>query len=252
MVLITGATDGLGRRVAELLAERGEDVIVHGRSPERVEAVAREIGAAGGYVADLTSLDEVRRLADAVRSADGHLDALINNAGVFSAERRESEDGYELGFAVNYLAHFLLTMELLPARIVNVSSIGQQEIDFDDVMLEDGYDGYRSYAQSKLAQIMFTIELAERLGPDSDVTVDAVHPASLMDTKMVRQSFGSTRSSVDEGAEAVIHVLDERDGSGRYFDQTQEARARPQAYDPEARERLWELSEELTGVRSPL
>jgi len=252
VVLITGATDGLGRRVAELLAERGEDVIVHGRSPERVEAVAREIGAAGGYVADLTSLDEVRRLADAVRSADGHLDALINNAGVFSAERRESEDGYELGFAVNYLAHFLLTMELLPARIVNVSSIGQQEIDFDDVMLEDGYDGYRSYAQSKLAQIMFTIELAERLGPDSDVTVDAVHPASLMDTKLVRQSFGSTRSSVDEGAEAVIHVLDERDGSGRYFDQTQEARARPQAYDPEARERLWELSEELTGVRSPL
>ena len=219
-------------------------MIVHGRSPEKVEAVAREIGAAGAYVADLASLDEVRRLAAEVGS--DHC-ALINNAGIYSAERRESEDGIELGFAVNYLSHFLLTMELMPARIVNVSSVGQQEIDFDDPMLERGYDGFRSYAQSKLAQILFTVELAERLGPESGVTVDAVHPASLMDTKMVRESFGRSRTTVDEGAEAVIHVLDDRHGSGRYFEGTHEARARPQAYDPKARARLWELSEELTG-----
>src|SRR5512132_3253990 len=132
-VLITGATDGLGRRVAELLAERGEDVIVHGRSPEKVASAAREIRAAGAYVADLASLDEVRRLATEVRSDREQLHALINNAGLYSPERSESEDGYELGFAVNYLSHFLLTLELLPtlessspARIVNVTSVGQQ------------------------------------------------------------------------------------------------------------------------------
>jgi NAD(P)-dependent dehydrogenase (short-subunit alcohol dehydrogenase family) len=258
-ILVTGATDGLGLRVAELLANRGEDVIVHGRSPEKVEEVAREIGAAGAYVADLASLEEVDRLAGEVRSDREQLNALINNAGLYSAERRESADGVELGLAVNYLSHFALTLEALPtleasspARIVNVSSVGQQEIDFDDVMLERGYDGFRSYAQSKLAQVMFTIELAERLGPDSGVTVDALHPASLMDTKMVREAFGSSRATVDEGAEAVIHVLDDRGGSGRYFEGKREGRARPQAYDPEARRRLWELSEELTGVRVSL
>src|SRR4051794_15500698 len=251
-VLITGATDGLGRRVSELLSGRGDNVLLHGRSPEKVDAVAREIGAAGTYVADMASLDEVRRLAAEVRSGHEQLDALINNAGIYAPERIESEDGHELGFAVNYLSHFLLTMELLPPRIVNVSSIGQQELDLDDPMLESGYDGFRSYAQSKLAQILFTVELAERLGPESGVTVDAVHPASLMDTKMVRESFGRSRTTVDEGAEAVIHVLDDRHGSGRYFEGSREARARPQAYDPEARARLWELSEELTGVRASL
>src|SRR3954454_11039316 len=247
-VLVTGATDGLGRCVAELLSDRGDDVLVHGRSLEKVESVGREIGAAGAYVADLASLDEVRRLAAAVRSRN-HLDALINNAGIYSAERSESEDGHELGLAVNYLSHFVLTLELLPPRIVNVSSIGQEELDFDDLMLERRYDGFRSYAQSKLAQILFTIELAARR---DDVTVDAVHPATLMDTKMVRASFGSSRSTVDEGAEAVIQVLDDRGGSGRYFEGAHEARARSQAYDTEARSRLWELSEELTGVQAPL
>ena len=169
------------------------------------------------------------------------------------------KDGYELGFAVNYLSHLALTLELLPllessapARIVNVTSIGQQEIDWDDLMLERRYDGFRSYAQSKLAQVMFTFELAERLGTDSGVTVDAVHPASLMDTKMVRDSFGRSRTTVDEGADAVIHVLDDRNGSGRYFEGKRERRALGQAYDREARKRLWGLSEELTGVRAPL
>jgi NAD(P)-dependent dehydrogenase (short-subunit alcohol dehydrogenase family) len=253
-ILVTGATDGLGLRVAELLAERGEDVIVHGRSHEKVERVTRAIGADGGYVADLASLEQVRRLAGEVRSDREQLHGMINNAGIYVAERRQSEGGVELGFAVNYLSHFVLTLELLPmlessspARIVNVASVGQQEIDFDDPMLERGYDGFRSYAQSKLAQILFTIELAERLDPASGVTVDAVHPATLMDTKMVSEAFGRSWSNVDEGAEAVIHVLDDRRGSGRYFEGKREVRAHPQAYDPEARRRLWELSEELTG-----
>ena len=113
-----------------------------------------------------------------------------------------------------------------------MASVGQQELDFGDLMLERGYDGFRSYAQSKLAQIMFTFELAERLGPGSDVTVDALHPATLMDTKMVRQSFGRSRSTVDEGAEAVIHLLDDRGGSGRYFDGKSEATRPPAGVRP--------------------
>jgi NAD(P)-dependent dehydrogenase (short-subunit alcohol dehydrogenase family) len=249
-VLITGSTDGLGRQVAEDLAAQGARVLVHGRSPERVERTVDETGAATGYVADLSSLEEVRRLAGEV---DG-VDVLVNNAGVVAPDREESQDGYELGFAVNYLAGFALTGLLLPqieGRIVNVASIGQQPIDFDDVMLERSYDGFRSYAQSKLAQVMFTFELAERLDSGGP-TVNALHPATLMDTKMVRESFGRTQDTVEEGARAVERLVTDPslDGvSGRYFDRERESRANEQAYDADARGRLWELSEELTGVR---
>jgi NAD(P)-dependent dehydrogenase (short-subunit alcohol dehydrogenase family) len=181
---------------------------------------------------------------------------LVNNAGVIVGERRESEDGYELTFAVNYLAHFLLTHLLLPllrdsapARVVNVASAGQSPIDFDDVMLERGYGGMKAYTQSKLAQVIFTFELAERLGA-SGVTVNALHPASLMDTKMVLETFGRSMSTVKEGAEATVRLAasPELEGvTGRYFDGTREGRAERQAYDEEARKRLWVLSEELCG-----
>ena len=136
---------------------------------------------------------------------------------------------------------------------MNVASIGQAPLDFEDLMLERGYDAYRAYAQSKLAQILFTFELAERLG-ESAITVNAVHPATLMDTKMVRDTFGRGRASVGQGAEAVLRLVSdpELDGvTGRYFDGTRESSAHEQAYDPEARRRLWELSEELTGVHVP-
>jgi NAD(P)-dependent dehydrogenase (short-subunit alcohol dehydrogenase family) len=256
-VLITGSTDGLGRHVAGELAGRGAQVIVHGRDPQRVERTVREIGGASGYVTDLSSLAQVRRLADEVRKSEQRLDVLVNNAGVYVPERSESEDGHELGFAVNYLAGFALSLLLLPlleasapARIVNVASVGQWPIDFDDVMLERDYEGFRSYAQSKLAQVLFTFELAERLGEDSGVTVNALHPATLMDTKMVRQSLGRSQDSVEEGAASVIRLVadPELDGvTGRYFDRTRESRANDQAYDPDARRRLWGLSEELSG-----
>ena len=199
---------------------------------------------------DLASLDEVRRLAGRV----GRIDTLVNNAGIVSAERRTSLDGHELTFAVNYLSHFLLTALLLeglvePARIVNVASIGQHPLDFGDPMYERDYDGYGAYARSKLAQVIWTFDLADRLG-DREVTVNALHPATLMDTKMVRDTLGRPHTTVDQGARATLRLITDPDldgVSGRFFNGLGEARADDQAYDPEARRRLWELSERLTA-----
>jgi NAD(P)-dependent dehydrogenase (short-subunit alcohol dehydrogenase family) len=264
-VLITGSTDGVGRVVAKRLAEGGWRVLVHGRDRGRGEALVAEIAAAGGTAeflqADLSSIAEVRRLADAVEKTTRRLELLINNAGLGSGvsrtTRRTSADGHELLFAVNYLAGFLLTHLLLPliknsapARIVNVSSLGQQAIDFDDVMLTRGYSGSRAYCQSKLAQILFTIDLAHKLA-GSGVTVNALHPATYMNTTMVRQSGVTPISSVEDGADAILKlaVSTEVEGkSGLYFNGQREARADPQAYDPDARRQLEVLSIKLAGL----
>jgi NAD(P)-dependent dehydrogenase (short-subunit alcohol dehydrogenase family) len=248
-ILVTGSTDGLGKAVAAELARRGASVLVHGRDPDKVARVTEEIGAERGLVADLARLDDVRQLADEVVQ----LDTLVNNAGVVLGERAESLDGHELTLAVNHLSHFLLTTLLLPklrepARIVNVSSLGQQPLDFDDLMFERGWEGYPAYAKSKLAQVLFTVELAERLG-DRDVTVNALHPATRMDTKMVRSSLGAPRSTVEEGMEATVRLVADPDldgVSGRFFDGTAQSSPHPQASDPEARRRLWDESERLT------
>jgi NAD(P)-dependent dehydrogenase (short-subunit alcohol dehydrogenase family) len=240
-VLITGATDGLGRGLAAELGRRGHDVVVHGRSRERVDAVALEVGAAGAHVAEFARLADVRALAGAI---DG-FDVLVNNAGIISRERRLSDDGIELTFQVNHLAGFLLTLLTLPPRTVNVASIGQRAPDFGDLMLERGYEGYRAYAQSKLAQIMFTFELAERR---PDLVVNALHPATLMDTKMVRETFGSSSSTVADGVEATAALVERDDITGRFFDRLREARADPMAYDADARRRLWDVSAELTSA----
>lgn len=261
-ILVTGATDGLGRALAGALASRGATVLLHGRSEERLAETQRQLGAPATYLADFSSLEEVRGLAAAIERDHERLDVLVNNAGIGggTGRREESADGYELRFAVNYLAPFLLTNLLLPllrrsapARIVNVASAGQAPIDFDDVMLERRYDPMRAYAQSKLAQIMFTFELAKRLEAEgAGVTVNALHPASLMNTKMVYESFGYTMSTIEDGVEATLRlaISPELDGvTGRYFDRLREARPRDQAEDPEACRRLWELSEEL--VRRP-
>ena len=261
-ILVTGATDGLGRRVARELAAKGATVLLHGRNPERLEATLEELMSqvgsekANSYLADLSSLAAVRDLADRILSKHDRLDVLVNNAGIIVRERRENEDGYELTFAVNYLSHFLLTRLLLPllkdsapARIVNVASAGQSPLDFSNLMLERGYDAMKAYSQSKLAQVMFTFELAEHLR-GTGVSVNALHPASLMDTKMVQSTFGYSMSTVEEGTEAVVRlaISPEIGGvTGRYFDGTREARANRQAYDPRVRNRLWVLSEELCG-----
>jgi NAD(P)-dependent dehydrogenase (short-subunit alcohol dehydrogenase family) len=261
--LVTGSTDGVGRVVAERLAAMGARVLVHGRDRARGEAVVAAIEKGGGtaefLAADLASLAEVRRLAEAVRQTTDRLDILINNAGIGTAGagRQVSADGHELRFAVNYLAGFLLTHLLLPllkksapARIVNVSSAGQQAIDFGDVMLTRGYSGSRAYCQSKLAQILFTIDLAPELG-GSGVIVNALHPATYMNTAMVRRAGVTPMSTVEQGAEAILSLaagpaLEGR--SGLYFNGLREARADSQAYDAAARRRLRALSLELTGL----
>jgi NAD(P)-dependent dehydrogenase (short-subunit alcohol dehydrogenase family) len=263
--LITGATDGVGRLVAKQLAAKGFRMIVHGRSRERGESLVREIEAAGGtatfLAADLSSLAEVAKLADAVRASTDRLELLINNAGIGSTGdapgRQVSADGHELRFAVNYLSGFLLTRLLLPlvkasapARIVNVASAGQQAIDFDDVMLEKNYSGTRAYRQSKLAQILFTVDLAEEL-KGSGVIANTLHPSTYMNTTMVRQSGTTPISTVEQGAEAILQLavspaLEGR--SGLYFNVLREQRADPQAYDAAARAKLRALSGRLVGI----
>jgi NAD(P)-dependent dehydrogenase (short-subunit alcohol dehydrogenase family) len=270
VVLVTGATDGIGKGTARELARMGATVLLHGRSQEKLNAVRQEIAAETAntrlqtYRADFASLAEVRRLADQVTRAQPHLHVLINNAGIGAGvrgrqQRQMSEDGYELRFAVNHLAPFLLTHLLISvlrrdglARVVNVASAAQQEIDFTDIMLESGYSGMRAYSQSKLAMVMATFEFARRLG-GGPPTVNCLHPGSLLDTKMVRESFGQPQGEVEEGIRAEIFgaTAPEIEGiSGEYFDRTQQARAHAQAYDAWARQRLWQVSEKWTGISS--
>jgi NAD(P)-dependent dehydrogenase (short-subunit alcohol dehydrogenase family) len=245
IVLITGATDGLGRGLAQALDADGHTVLVHGRSDQRIADTLAELSErTRGYRADLASLAEVRGLADEVRAREPQLDALVNNAGIGGRDHREeSADGYELHFAVNYLAGFLLTRQLgdLPGRVVNVSSAGQAPIDFDDVMLERRWSATQAYCQSKLAQIMFTFDLA-----DDGVAAAALHPATYMPTKMV----ASPISTLEEGVEATARLVTApaSEITGRYFNGTRETRADAQAYDRDARRALRALSERLTAA----
>jgi NAD(P)-dependent dehydrogenase (short-subunit alcohol dehydrogenase family) len=261
-VLVTGATDGLGRALAGALAQAGATVLVHGRSPERIDATVEDLRRLAGsghrvrpYRADFASLATVSDMAGKLLAAEPKLDVLVNNAGIGTnvpggGERMESADGYELRFAVNYLAGHLLTERLLgllersaPARVVNVSSAGQMPLDFDDLMLERRYDGVRAYCQSKLAQIMQAIDLSDRFDP-AQVTANALHPATYMPTKIV----ASPASTLEEGVDATLTLVADEALSrvtGRYFDGRREAAAYPQAYDGDARAHLRAVSEQL-------
>jgi len=267
-ILVTGSTDGLGKQTAFALAGQGATVLLHGRNRQRLETTRQEIQEATEnahletYLADFAELAEVRHLAETLQARHPHLDMLINNAGIGGgkqgeARRELSGDGYELRFAVNYLAPFLLTHLLLPclrqapsARIINVGSVGQAPLDFSDLMLERHYDPANAYCQSKLALVMFTFDLAEELKGEH-ITVNCLHPATYMNTKMVYESVGYTLSTVEEGLRAVLYLatspmLDHV--TGQYFDQQRSARTHRQAYDLAARCRLRQVSEQLTGL----
>lgn len=265
-VLITGSTDGVGRYVASRLAAEGARVLIHGRDAARARSLIDEIVKAGGaaptfYQADLSSMSGTRALAEAVKRDHQRLDVFVSNAGIGSQndgpQRQVSADGHELRFAVNYLSGFLLVHLLLPlltsaapSRIVNVASLGQHPIDFDDVMITRGYSGSRAYTQSKLSQIMCTIDLADEL-KDAGITANALHPATYMNTTMVRAGGITPISTVEQGGAAILHLIEGDDVAGKsglFFNGMNEARANPQAYDADARKRLRELSLKLTGL----
>ena len=261
---ITGATDGLGKMMAGRLAKQGARVILHGRNPEKGQAVLAELTQTTGnpnltyFNADFSALQNVLDLSSAVMAKIEQLDVLINNAAIgggpkSSPIRELSPDGFELKFAINYLAQVLLTQKLLPlltqagSRIINVASIGQTPMDFANLMLDTEYEGYRAYRQSKLALIMYSFDLAESLKAKK-VDVNALHPASLMNTNMVMENFGRVITTVEEGCDALEYLATDArlEGvTGKYFEGKKEAKALPQAYDEEARRKLREVTTKM-------
>jgi NAD(P)-dependent dehydrogenase (short-subunit alcohol dehydrogenase family) len=263
IILITGATDGLGRAVAGELAGQGATLLLHGRSEERGKRTLAEIKAQTGnhklqyYRADFESMSEVRDLAECIEAEHDRLDVLLNNAALgIDPVRRVTADGHESTFQVDYLAPYMLSylLEALliasaPSRIVNVASAGQAPINFDDLMLERSYEGMQAYCQAKLADVMLTIDQAAELS-GTGVTVNCLHPAFNMPTKIVTHMF-TPQSEIADGVRSTVRLISDpalENVTGRYFDQTQEARALPDAYDERARARLRGVAEQLTGV----
>ena len=277
VVLITGGTSGIGKATAKALAAMGAEVVVHGRNRKRGEQAAEEIRRESAsdkvslLLADLAVQDEVRRLAKEFEASHDRLDVLVNNAGLIADRRTETPDGIELTLAVNHLASFLLTNLLLdllkksaPSRIINVSSEAQRQakrIDFDNLQGERRYGAFRIYGQSKLANVLFTYELAEWLH-DTGVTAFAMHPGgvntnfgkgnrSLM--SLLFRVFKPFMRSSEQGADTVVYLATspEVEGmSGEYFSDREVTKPAEGAYDEAARKRLWEVSEELTGLRA--
>ena len=272
--LVTGATSGIGAVSAEVLARAGATVIVVGRNPERCQATAARLRDATGraeepIVADLSSQADVRRVAASVLDRYPKIDVLLNNAGAVFTRRAESVDGIEMTWALNHLNYFLLTNLLLdrikasaPARVVSVASDahkGIKGIDFDDVQATRRYRAMRAYCQSKLANVLFTFELARRL-EGTGVTANCVHPGFInssffKDKGALAGFFGFFAriggSSPEAGARTSIHVATspEVDGvTGRYFEKSRPAASSRASLDPAAARRLWQLSAEMTGL----
>lgn len=223
-ILITGATDGIGKLTAQRLASSGHEVILHGRNAAKLDAVAEEIGAAKRYVADLSVMADVEAMATQLLEAHSKIDVLINNAGVYRTSQPRTPDGKDVRFVVNTLAPYVLTKRLLPiipkdGRVVNLSSAAQAPVDVDAMTGDVAIDDMGAYAQSKLAITIWSAALAETL-PDGPVVV-SVNPGSLLATKMVKEGFGVAGHDVSIGAEILAQAaLDDSfaDKSGRYFD----------------------------------
>lgn len=254
-VLVTGATGGIGLETARELVRRGAAVTVLGRDPAKAAQVAHEIGAAGTLIADLSERQQVRRVAAEFRDRVGRLDVLVNNAGAFFERREESREGTERTWALNHLAPFLLTRELLPLlraaeapRVVTVSSGAHAmgRLHFEDPEFRRGYSGWPAYAQSKLANILFTRELARREGW---LQANSLHPGFVStnfgpDSGVFGQ-FSRLGLTPEQGAQTSIHLAaDPVLVSGRYFAASRETLPAPHALDDGAALRLWQLSEE--------
>lgn len=264
VILVTGATDGIGHQTAVELARLGHSVGVHGRSPAKVQKTVEQVKRVSGnphvegFIADLASLEQVRALAAEVRKRLPRLDVLLNNAGVYMHERVLTADRLETTFQVNHLATMSLTLELLPllkdsapSRVVTVSSIAHRRgaLALDDLQLERGFDGYRAYANSKLANVLFTFELAARL-EGTGVTANCLHPG-VIGTKLLREGFGSDGASVEEGAATSVYLATSEDVAhvtGKYFVSSREAQVAEPARDASLQRALWEESERLLGI----
>jgi len=278
-VLVSGATNGIGKQSALELAKMGAQVVIIGRNKTKTEETLREIQSASAnkdvhaLIADLSSMAEVRRVAADFRKQFSRLDVLLNNAGAVFASRQETVDGYEMTFALNHLSYFLLTNLLLdmvkasaPSRIVNVSSDAQTSdaLNFDDLQNKQSYGmgGFRAYAQSKLMNVMFTYELARRLA-GTGVTVNALHPG-VVNTGFGRNNKGLMLVAMnvlslftikaEDGAKTSIYLASspEVQGvTGKYFDKSKPKQSPAVSYDEAAQKRLWDVSEQLTGLATP-
>jgi len=274
-VLITGGTSGIGKATAVALAAMGADVVITGRNTERGEAAVEEIKDRSHsesvelILADLSVQSEVRRLAETFLARHDRLDVLANNAGLVQSKRTETPDGIETTLAINHLAPFLLTNLLLerlkesaPSRVITVSSEAQRwgSMDFGDLQSRRRYRGFPVYGMTKLANIMFTYELAERL-KEKGITANCLHPGSVgtnfgQNNKgpmaLFFRAFKPFMRSPEQGADTLIWLASspEVEGvSGKYFSDRKEIEAQKLAHDPDARRRLWEISEDLTGLK---
>jgi retinol dehydrogenase 14 len=274
-VLITGGTSGIGKATAVAMAAMGANVVITGRNAERGEAAVEEIkgqstdAAVELILADLSLQSEVRRLAGTFLARHDRLDVLANNAGVVQSKRTETPEGIETTLAINHLAPFLLTNLLLdrlkesaPGRVITTSSEAQRwgSMDFGDLQSRRKYKAMSVYGMTKLANIMFTYELADRL-QGTGITANCLHPGGVNTnfglnnsgpTTLLFRAFKPFMRSPEQGADTLIWLASspEVEGvSGKYFSDRKEIEAKEIAYDPDARRRLWEISEDLTGLK---
>lgn len=261
-ILITGATDGIGLETAKMMASDGHTLLLHGRSPEKLQAAADAVFAIKGsgdvrtYKADLSNLAEVGAMADAVRHDFNKIDVVINNAGVFKMANPLTHDGYDARFIVNVVAPYMLTKALLPilgpdGRVVNLSSAAQAPVVVDGFLNKQSFSDSEAYAQSKLALTMWSFEMANELGADGPMIV-AVNPASFLGSKMVKEAYGHAGHDLRIGADILTRAAlsDEfADASGRYYDNDQRsfAQPHPDALDATKNRRVIKAVEQIIG-----
>jgi NAD(P)-dependent dehydrogenase (short-subunit alcohol dehydrogenase family) len=263
VILITGSTDGIGKQIAIELAGMGATILLHGRNQERVDIVKREIIRITGndriesYVADFSSIRQVKDFVRNIDDKHDRIDVLINNAGVYEHRRRITEDGLEMTFEVNHLASFILTLMLLDLigksdykRIIIVSSMAHaSRIDISNLLWEKSYSGYDAYALSKLCNILFTFELADKL-KGTGITVNCLHPGAIS-TKLLHAGWRSLGAPVSQGAVTPVFLATSsgvKDITGKFFVNKRIANPPDIANDKEVREKIWMMSEELSGV----
>lgn len=265
IVLITGATDGIGKQTACELLLKDADVIIHGRSETKARNTADELKSLTGRAdvkylfGDLSSLKEVEAIAQQCKDICDKLDVLINNAGVYFHERELSADGFELTFAVNHLAHFYLTNLLLPIlkntsapRVVTVSSVAHSraKFDIDDLNAEKFFSGYNAYAVSKLCNVLFAYELAER-EKNFGLLSNALHPG-VITTKLLQKGFNMSGASLKDGAATSVYLASsiEVEGiTGKYFSASKETQSSVLSRDRNLQKQLWEASENMCGMK---